>query len=271
MSKSKSRITAMLVACISIVAMAVSPVVAKPLGASSTSSSPATAKPAVAKAKTTVKTATANKTKVLSRKRNTAGPGHGPTKTSYGYTTGTPTSYGVKAKGATQTSYGLTTGTKTSYGVKAKGATQTSYGLTTGTKTSYGVKAKGATQTSYGLTTGTKTSYGVSGGQKTSTGVMAKNCRRTPFGIACSDMRLKRDIVKVGRLDNGLDVYRFRYLWDDQIYVGVIAQQVQAIAPEAVLRGSDGYLRVDYNRLGLRMQTWDKWNAKYKFGSSMTP
>jgi hypothetical protein len=31
--------------------------------------------------------------------------------------------------------------------------------------------------------------------------------------------------------------------------------------PEAVRRGTDGYLRVDYARLGLRAQTWDQWVA----------
>ena len=29
--------------------------------------------------------------------------------------------------------------------------------------------------------------------------------------------------------------------------------------PEAVVRGTDGYLIVDYSRLRLRMQTWDEW------------
>jgi hypothetical protein len=29
--------------------------------------------------------------------------------------------------------------------------------------------------------------------------------------------------------------------------------------PAAVVRGPDSYLRVDYGRLGLRLQTWDEW------------
>jgi hypothetical protein len=36
-----------------------------------------------------------------------------------------------------------------------------------------------------------------------------------------------------------------------------------AVKPEAVLRGADGYLRVDYARLGLRLQTWDQWTAAH--------
>ena len=31
--------------------------------------------------------------------------------------------------------------------------------------------------------------------------------------------------------------------------------------PEAVVRGSDGYLRVYYDKLGLQFQTYDEWIA----------
>ena len=31
--------------------------------------------------------------------------------------------------------------------------------------------------------------------------------------------------------------------------------------PEAVMRGNDGYLRVYYERLGLKFQTYDQWVA----------
>jgi hypothetical protein len=76
-----------------------------------------------------------------------------------------------------------------------------------------------------------------------------------------SDIRLKRDIVELVRLDNGLKLYRYRYLWSDQVYVGVMAQEVAEIMPDAVLLGSDGYLRVNYARLGLRLMTWEEWEA----------
>jgi hypothetical protein len=36
---------------------------------------------------------------------------------------------------------------------------------------------------------------------------------------------------------------------------------VQAVAPEAVVRGPDGYLRVYYDKLGLQFQTYDQWLA----------
>jgi hypothetical protein len=77
-----------------------------------------------------------------------------------------------------------------------------------------------------------------------------------------SDIRLKHDIVLLGRLGNGLGWYRFAYQGGTRTYVGVMAQEVQKIAPAAVMRGRDGYLSVDYNRLGLKFQTYDEWRAK---------
>jgi len=85
-------------------------------------------------------------------------------------------------------------------------------------------------------------------------------------GCGCgqaSDIRLKRDITQVGEVDSGINLYRYRYLWSDTVYVGVMAQEVAAVKPDAVLRGADGYLRVDYARLGLRLQTWDQWTAAH--------
>ena len=74
-----------------------------------------------------------------------------------------------------------------------------------------------------------------------------------------SDARLKRDVARVGRLANGLPLYRYRYLWSDTEFVGVMAQEVALLVPEAVLRGDDGYLRVDYARLGTRLMTLAEW------------
>ena len=79
---------------------------------------------------------------------------------------------------------------------------------------------------------------------------------------ACpSDIRLKRDVAPVGRIADGINLYRYRYLWSDTIQVGVMAHEVAATTPDAVHRGADGYLRVDYARLCLRMRTWDEWVA----------
>ena len=80
-------------------------------------------------------------------------------------------------------------------------------------------------------------------------------------GKTVSDIRLKQDIMHLGRLDNGINLYRYRYKWSDQVYVGVMAQEVAQIIPDAVERGADGYLRVDYARVGLTLTTWDQWLA----------
>lgn len=80
-----------------------------------------------------------------------------------------------------------------------------------------------------------------------------------------SDIRLKEDIVPLGPLDNGLELYRFRYKGSDRTaYVGVMAQDVQRIEPHAVWRAPDGYLRVDYDRLGLKFMTWKEWLAIHR-------
>lgn len=76
-----------------------------------------------------------------------------------------------------------------------------------------------------------------------------------------SDVMLKHDISLLGRLNNGLGFYRFSYNGSDKAYVGVMAQEVQAVMPDAVVRGRDGYLWVSYDRLGLKFQTYDEWIA----------
>jgi hypothetical protein len=76
-----------------------------------------------------------------------------------------------------------------------------------------------------------------------------------------SDLMLKHDIILLGHLDNGLGFYRFSYNGSDKAYVGVIAQEVQAVMPQAVVRGRDGYLRVFYDKLGVTFETYDRWIA----------
>ena len=77
-----------------------------------------------------------------------------------------------------------------------------------------------------------------------------------------SDVRLKRDIHAIDRLANGLMVYRFRYLWSDVEMVGVMAQDVLEVMPEAVVLGAEGFYSVDYGRLDLRCTTYAEWCAK---------
>jgi len=79
-----------------------------------------------------------------------------------------------------------------------------------------------------------------------------------------SDVRLKRDIEQLANRCDGLPIYAFKYLWDDKVHVGVMAQDLlgNELWRPAVLTGTNGYLVVDYGSLGLRMTTLDDWRAK---------
>ena len=82
-----------------------------------------------------------------------------------------------------------------------------------------------------------------------------------------SDIRLKEDIVPLVRLSNGLELYRFRYKGSDRIaYVGVMAQEVQEIEPNAVWPDHNGYLMVNYDQIGLKFMTWKEWLARTSGG-----
>lgn len=99
-------------------------------------------------------------------------------------------------------------------------------------------------------------------------GVARRTARRV---VRRSDMMLKHDIFLIGHLENGLGFYRFTYNSGNKTYVGVMAQEVQTIMPTAVLRGSDGYLRVSYDKLGVKFQTYDQWTASGAHVPAGTP
>lgn len=61
-----------------------------------------------------------------------------------------------------------------------------------------------------------------------------------------SDRRLKDGARVVGKLDNGLPVYSFRYVGGDTTMLGLMADEVEQIRPEAVGEVS-GYKVVDYD------------------------
>lgn len=61
-----------------------------------------------------------------------------------------------------------------------------------------------------------------------------------------SDRRLKTDIERVGALDIGLPVYRYRYKGDPTVQIGLMADEVEQVRPEAVVTTPSGYKAVDY-------------------------
>ncbi len=74
-----------------------------------------------------------------------------------------------------------------------------------------------------------------------------------------SDLRLKHEIHNVGLLPNGLPLYRFKYTWSDKEWVGVMAQDVLKVMPQAVSTGPEGYYRVNYRMLGSKMLPYAQW------------
>jgi hypothetical protein len=69
------------------------------------------------------------------------------------------------------------------------------------------------------------------------------------LGAVVSDRRLKRDIQKVGELANGLGLYVWRYLWGDDLEWGHMADEVEKVAPWAVVRHPQGFLMIDYGAI----------------------
>jgi hypothetical protein len=66
------------------------------------------------------------------------------------------------------------------------------------------------------------------------------------FGF--SDRRLKEDITPVGALNDGQTVYSYRYKGDPRTQIGLLAQEVERVHPDAVARHPSGLRMVDYRR-----------------------
>lgn len=64
--------------------------------------------------------------------------------------------------------------------------------------------------------------------------------------LKLSDIRTKTDIAPVGKLNDGQNVYSFKYKGSDKPQIGLMAQEVLRHAPEAVHDIGGGLLAVDY-------------------------
>ena len=103
------------------------------------------------------------------------------------------------------------------------------------------------------------TSQGFAGGASPFSQMVGAGAAVAPFipGFGSSDIRLKTNIKQVGKLDNGIKLYTWKWtaeakkIVNNQPEYGVIADEVQDIMPEAVIRGSDGYLKVNYAAIGV--------------------
>lgn len=63
-----------------------------------------------------------------------------------------------------------------------------------------------------------------------------------------SDRRLKTDIEPLGEID-GIPIYRYRYKDGGPVQIGVMAQDMQQLRPEAVIEMPNGMLAVDYSKV----------------------
>jgi hypothetical protein len=73
--------------------------------------------------------------------------------------------------------------------------------------------------------------------------------------MAFSDIRMKENIKQINWLPNGLPVYQFEYkpefkdIAGHGQFVGVMAQEVEMVRPEAVITNANGYKMVNYGVL----------------------
>lgn len=64
-------------------------------------------------------------------------------------------------------------------------------------------------------------------------------------GLALSDRRAKKNIHKIGSLNDGQPIYRYQYIGSDEWHVGPMAQEVEKHHPHAVHEGVGGAKYVD--------------------------
>lgn len=67
-------------------------------------------------------------------------------------------------------------------------------------------------------------------------------------GALLSDRRTKENIVKVGKLNNGLNVYSFNYIGQNITQIGLMADEVEKVNPKAVLTMPNGIKAVYYDK-----------------------
>ena len=72
-------------------------------------------------------------------------------------------------------------------------------------------------------------------------------------GWMFSDRKVKEDIKKVGKLDNGMNMYSYRYKGSPMMQLGVMADEVKKVIPEAVAEGAPGIDAVNYSTVAEKL------------------
>lgn len=83
--------------------------------------------------------------------------------------------------------------------------------------------------------------------------------------FARSDERIKENIEEVGKLDNGLSVYKYNFIGEPRTQIGVMAQEVEKSNPDAVMESPEGIKMVNYD---MATEEVDKKN-KYASGGQV--
>jgi hypothetical protein len=63
-----------------------------------------------------------------------------------------------------------------------------------------------------------------------------------------SDQRLKKNVARLGTRSDGLGVYGFEYIWGGGRQIGLMAQEVAILYPDAIGE-SGGYMTVNYGKV----------------------
>lgn len=67
-----------------------------------------------------------------------------------------------------------------------------------------------------------------------------------------SDRRLKKNIRRIGiHEQSGFVLYMFNYIDMAGTFIGVMADEVKKVIPQAVTTGADGFMRVNYDMIGV--------------------
>ncbi|MGB1214834.1 MAG: tail fiber domain-containing protein [Pikeienuella sp.] len=109
-----------------------------------------------------------------------------------------------------------------------------------------------ALQNYMALTTGAGSTFGVqqstqSGGGTGALGILGLGLQAAP--LLMSDRRVKEDVQRVGTLDNGVPVYTYRYKGSEQFHMGVMADELEKVNPDAVATLPNGLQAVYYGEI----------------------
>lgn len=136
------------------------------------------------------------------------------------------------------------------YGQQAQQQSQNEINANVLTDQQRQTSAMNAIQDYMALTSGVGSAFGVQSARRQNNpglfGMLGLGLQAAP--LLSSDRRLKEDIRKVGSTDDGLPVYTFRYKGLPTVHMGVMAQDVEKVKPDAV-HVMGGYLAVDYGAI----------------------